>query len=143
MKKFTFQLEKILGIRQFQQEQAELELGKALAVEQSIQNKLDAVASQHAAVVKLIDGSSDFSEISSAQQYFKLLDVQKEQLLKALAEAKIVSEQKRAILQKAMQKCSSVTKFKEKEYAVYQQETALEEETLTDDIVTSHFRNNR
>jgi len=143
MKKFEFKLEKVLGIRRFQQEQAQIELGKALAAEQVIQNKLDQIAVQHATVVKQTELSTDFAELNAAQQYYKLLDIQKEQLLAELAKAKIVSEQKRAVLQKAMQKCSAVSKLREKELEVYNQETVLEEEILTDDIVTAHFRNSK
>ena len=38
MKKFQFELEEILNIRKFEQQQAEIELGKALASENEIQN---------------------------------------------------------------------------------------------------------
>ena len=41
MKKFNFQLEDILSIKKFQQEQAEIELGIALGEEQKINNKLE------------------------------------------------------------------------------------------------------
>ena len=46
MKKFKFELEDILKFRKFEQHQAEVELGKALAVEQEIQSNLDNLAQQ-------------------------------------------------------------------------------------------------
>lgn len=139
MKKFDFQLEKILEVRRFQQEQAELELGKALGEENIIQNKIDTIAYQHSAVVQQIKDSKDFAVINSAQQYFHLLDVQKESLLNDLVQAKLVTEQKRKVLQEKMKKTISIEKLREKELKKYQTEVLLEEETLTDDIVTSHY----
>ena len=41
MKKFEFELEEILNIRRFEQQQAEVELGKALAEEKKVQDKID------------------------------------------------------------------------------------------------------
>ena len=52
MKKFQFELEEILNIRKFEQQQAEIELGKALASENEIQSKLNALAMQQASVQK-------------------------------------------------------------------------------------------
>ena len=46
MKKFKFELEDILKFRKFEQHQAEVELGKALAEEQEIQSNLDNLAQQ-------------------------------------------------------------------------------------------------
>jgi|WetSurMetagenome_2_1015567.scaffolds.fasta_scaffold369716_2 flagellar protein FliJ len=141
MKKFEFKLEKVLGIRKFQQEQAEIELGKALSAEQTIQNKLDLLAMQHTAVVRQLDGCTDFNEISSAQLFFKFLDIQKEQLCNDMVKAKLITEQKRTLLRTAMQKCASVSKLRERQLQSYGQDVAREEESITDDIVTSHFRN--
>lgn len=139
MKKFNFQLEKILNVRRFQQEQAELALGKALGEENAIQKKIEMIAAQHSAVVHQISATTDFSAISAAQQYFQMLDVQKESLLNDLAQAKLITEQKRKILQEKMKKTSSLEKLREKEYNTYHSEAILEEEIITDDIVTSRF----
>jgi len=141
MKKFTFSLEKILGIRQFQQEQAELELGRALSVREGIAKKMSLLARQHVSAVGQTVGTTDLGILSNAQHYFRFLDMQKEQLLGELAQADITVEQKRLALQKAMQKCSSITKLREKQYERYCHEENIEEEKLTDDIVTSRFRN--
>ena len=139
MKKFNFQLEKILNVRRFQQEQAELALGKALGEENAIQKKIEMIAAQHSAVVHQISATTDFSAIRAAQQYFQMLDVQKESLLNDLAQAKLITEQKRKILQEKMKKTSSLEKLREKEYNTYHSEAILEEEIITDDIVTSRF----
>ena len=104
MKKFSFELEKVLEFRTFEKEQAEGELSKALAVETEINNNLNTIALQYATVKKQMKGSTDFQDVISQSQYYNLLDYQKEELLKQLAEAKLVSEQKREVLRECMKK---------------------------------------
>ena len=140
MKKFVFKLEDVLSIREFQQEQAEIELGKALEEERKIQEKLDAVAVQHAACVRQIDGTLDFSAIASAQQYFAMLEVQKNFLLEELTRAKLVTEQKRKILQEKMKKSASLSKLREKELVKFQKQVLDEEELAVDDVASSRYK---
>ena len=129
-----------MSIREFQQEQAEIELGKALEEERKIQEKLEAVAVQHAACVRQIEGSADFSTIASAQQYFALLEVQKNFLLEELAKAKLVNEQKRKVLQEKMKKSASLSKLREKELVKFQKQVLDEEELAVDDITSSRYK---
>ena len=65
MKKFKFELEDILKFRKFEQNQAEVELGKALAVEQEIQSKLDNLAQQKHSASEYIRGSKNFTDITN------------------------------------------------------------------------------
>ena len=60
MKKFSFELEDVLNFRKFERQQAEIELGKALAVEREIQDKLDYLAAQQVEVAEKSKGSKDF-----------------------------------------------------------------------------------
>lgn len=94
MKKFVFELEDVMKYREFVQSQAEIELGKAMAAEHEIQVKLDALAMQAVSVKNSMKGSTDFEAIRSANSFYTFLDTQKEFLLKKMAEAKIVSEEK-------------------------------------------------
>jgi flagellar FliJ protein len=71
MKKFVFDLQDILDIRKFEQQQAEIELGKALGVENEIQQKLNALAVRQASIQKTMKGSTDFNDIASANQFFQ------------------------------------------------------------------------
>ena len=56
MKKFEFELEEILNIRRFEQQQAEVELGKALAEEKKVQDKIDNLAMQQVTVKQQMKG---------------------------------------------------------------------------------------
>ena len=122
MKKFKFELEKILEFRDFEKQQAEGELAKALTVETEIQNNLNRIAQQFAALDNYMKGSLDFNDMVSMSKNKALLNYQKEELLKQLAEAKIVSEQKREILKECMKKTTALEKMKEMQYAQYKEE---------------------
>ena len=97
MKKFTFELQKVLEFRDFEKQQAEGELAKALAVETEINDNLKKIAQNYAAVKASMKGNLDFQDVMAQSQYNNLLEYQKEELLKQLAQAKLVTEQKREI----------------------------------------------
>ena len=137
MKKFKFELEKILEYRDFEKQQAEGELAKALAVETEIQNNLKKIAEQYADLDKYMSGSLDFSDMVSMSQNKNLLNYQKEELLKQLAEAKIVSEQKREVLKECMKKTSALEKMKEIQLAQYKEEVKRAENKRLQAIAAS------
>ena len=139
MKKFSFELEQILNLRQFQQEQAQIELGKAVSEEARIQDGLNTLALQHSQVKKEISGSKDFFSISQGQKYFSFLKLQEERLLEDLASAKIVTESKRQLFKEALQKTESLKKLKEQKLKEHRQLEEKEDDDNVDDIVTSSY----
>lgn len=139
MKKFNFELEEILNIRRFQQQQAEAELGKALAEEKKVQDKLDVLAARQVQVKNEMKGSVNFTDIANANQFYSYVRNQSESLLKELAELKLVSEQKREALKQAMQKTDSLEKLKEQQKDEYLAEQKKKEMREVDDIVTSRI----
>ena len=134
MKKFTFELEKVLEFRNFEKEQAEGELSKALAVETEINNNLKTIAQQYAAVKASMKGSKDFQDIMAQSRYNNLLDYQKEELLKQLAEAKLVTEQKREVLRECMKKTIALEKLREKKLEDWKQAADYEEAEMLDEV---------
>ncbi len=139
MKKFSFELEDLLKLRLFQQEEAEIELGKAVAEENRIQNKLDQLAEQYAVAKKNAAGVTDFSMIAASQQFFIFIKQQQEKLFSDMAKAKLITEEKRNVFKQALQKTESLSKLKEKQLDLYHQAENLEEENNTDDLVTSRY----
>lgn len=134
MKKFTFELEKVLEFRNFEKQQAEGELAKALAVETEINENLKKIAQNYAAVKAQMKGSQDFQDVMAQSQYNNLLEYQKEELLKQLTQAKIVSEQKREVLRECMKKTTALEKLKEKQLADWKQAADYEEAELLDEV---------
>ncbi|MCF0241567.1 MAG: flagellar export protein FliJ [Treponema sp.] len=139
MNKFSFELESVLEIRKFEEETAQSELAKALAVETGIQNNLNAVAAQYARTKESLKNNLDAQSYISSQQFFKVLDFQKEELLKKLAEAKMVSEQKRKNLLEKMQKVQALEKMKKIELEKYKNDLQREEDNDLDEINTIRY----
>ena len=82
-------------------------------------------------------GSVNFTDIANANQFYSYVRNQSESLLKELAELKLVSEQKREELKKAMQKTDSLEKLKEQQKDEYMADQKKKEMHEIDDIVTS------
>ena len=121
MAKFVFELQEILDVRNFEQEQAQIELGKAIAVENEINQNLNNIAQQYTVLKQSMKGVTDFNLVFAQNNHIKLLEYQKEELLKKLAEAKLVSEEKRKILQECMKKTSALEKFRDQQLEEYKQ----------------------
>jgi len=141
MKKFRFDLQDVLEVRKFEEDAATAELAKALAVENEIQNKLNTIALQYTQTKNSMKGNLNGMEYISAHQYFKLLEYQKEELFKELAEANIVTEEKRKILAGVMQKVQALETLKEDELKAYKKALNQEEEDQADEINTIRFNN--
>ena len=137
MKKFTFPLEDVMKYREYLQNQAELALGKAMAVEHGIQMKLDEVASQYASLAETMRGSTDFNGIARANDFYAFLDQQKDYLLEKMAEAKLVSEQKRKAMQEAMQKTEGLHKLRERQFDEYKDAEMSEANDIADDMTNA------
>lgn len=134
MKKFIFRLQNILNYREFLKDEAQADLAKALAVEREIEIQLETIAKNYAAVKSSTVGASDFSVISSANQYYVLLDRKKEELLLELAKAQMVSEQKREVLNEAMQEMKSLEKLRDKQHEQWKKDLLAEEELVADEV---------
>ena len=126
-KAFKFELQDVLDFRNFEKDQAQNELAKALAVETQINNNLQIIASQFVSVKKQIDASSSFEDIAAGNTRKKFLELQKEELLKQLAEA--------------MKKTTALEKLKEKQLEGWKEESDKEENDFIDDLANNgkHF----
>lgn len=134
MKKFKFELEQVLEIREFERQQAEGELAKCIAVENEINENLAIIANQYDVLKKSTKGSLDFSEMMGQSQYANLLDYQKEQLLLQLAQAKLETEEKRKVLTECMKKTSALEKMKELQYEDYKLELNQKENRRIEEL---------
>jgi len=139
LKKFVFELEQLLNLRKYEQDQAQIELGKAVQVEQQIQDGLDTLAQQYVATKKMTSGQSDFVALAKTQQFYNFIKQQQEKLMRDMASAKIVTEEKRALFNAAMQKHESLKKLKERQFAIFKEEQKKAEAKALDDIVTSKY----
>ena len=136
-------MQKVLDLREFERKQAEVDLGRALAEENKIKQTLELVAQQRVNSIAAADKMTDLHELYGVNQYFALLDQQKEKLLQDLAQAQIISEQKREVMREAMKKCKVLEQLRDSRLAAWKKERLAEEENAIDDIVTSRFETER
>ena len=139
MKKFKFSLEKVLSLREFEEKQAQIELGKAQSVVNDLNEQLKFIASERLKSNESRSKSSDLTFLMSIENYINGLDYKKEKLIEELAQAQIILEEKRAIVVEAIKKRKSLEKLKEKQFEEYKKQYNLEEEKILDEISTSKF----
>ena len=139
MKKFVFELEDVLKFRDFEREQAEMELAKALNAEREVQNKINSLAQKLSQSQKSVKNSKNLSEISKTNQYIQFVKDKTEIFLKELAELKLITEQKKEKLKLCIQKTDSLKNLKEAQYSEYKKNLYKAEDEVIDDIVTTRF----
>lgn len=142
MKKFNFSLEKVQNLKEFKKKQAEMELGKAVQEETKIQNTLDMIARKKVDTIRAADEMKDIGSLYSVQHYFSLLEERKEIAVEELTRAKVVTDEKRAAMERAMREVKAIENFKEMKKAEWKKEQQKEEENAIDEIVTSKYNRN-
>lgn len=137
MQKFSFNMQKILDLRNYELDQAELDLGKVNAEIARVNAALDQIARDRVDFGRLADQSHDFTMHSQTRAFFILLEQKKDGLLAELAQLEAIAEQKREVVRLAMQKVKVLEKLKEKKYAQWKAEFEAQEELAMDDAVTA------
>ncbi len=140
MKKFVFSMEKILDLREYEEKQAQIELGKAIGDAEKIRQQLNFVATEKAKMLSMDISGTSINERLVHENYLVRLDRQKEILLEELAAAELIVEEKRAVFAEALKKRKVLSNLKEKQLQQYKKEKQLEEDNIVDDIVTSRFK---
>lgn len=139
MKRFNFSLEKVQNLKEFKKKQSEMELGKAVQEETKIQNTLDMIARKKVDTIRAADEMKDIGSLYSVQHYFSLLEERKEIAVDELTRAKVVTDEKRAAMERAMREVKAIENFKEMKKAEWKKEQQKEEENAIDEIVTSKY----
>lgn len=137
MKKFAFSMQKILDLREFEKQQAELELGKANAEVSRIRGELGSIAASRAATINAYNTDTDLKVQSTIQSYFFLLDRRKEKLLEELERAEHAASEKREKVRLAMQRVKVLENLKDSKLKAWKKALLKEEDRATDDIVTA------
>lgn len=135
MKKFVFSLQKVLELREYEEDKAKLELGKAVAELERIKRLLQEVAQNRVKANLSRKDTTDVMVLMNIENYIIGLDAKKEKLLEELTMAQMFFEEKRDLYTKAMQDREVLSKLKEKQLSEYKKEVLKEEENALDDIV--------
>ena len=140
MKKFKFNLEKILQLRKFREEECKIALGQAISILNKIENEIKqtAVRRHAAASQRFIDPA----EITTWELYIKRLDFQAQKLAEQAAQAEIVVEEKRALYLEASRELKTMEKLKEKQQKSHRKEMFNHQMAEIDDITSARtFQN--
>ena len=135
MKKFVFSLQKVLELREYEEDKAKLELGKAVAEVERIKRLLEENARNRVAANQSRKDTNDVIILMNIENYIIGLDAKKEKLLEELTMAQMFFEEKRDLYTKAMQDREVLSKLKDKQLSEYKKEILKEEENALDDIV--------
>jgi flagellar FliJ protein len=135
MKRFRFNLDKLLELRQYYEREAELALARAMVELQSIQERLEKLAEERseAAAERFRPGRS-VAQIQATDLYILRLDKTKEVLLEAAAKAELVVAEKRQAYMEASRDRKVLDKLREKRLKEYKYQLSLEEIKTVDDI---------
>ncbi len=137
MKKFSFNLQKILALREFEEKQAQIELAKAISAADILQAELKDIAEQKLKQSYSRSQSSDILYLQSIEYYIQRLDLRTEEVLEELARAQMIIEEKRAEMADKMKNRKVLTKLKEKKKEEHRYDVLLSEEEIMDDISNS------
>jgi len=135
MKPFAFKLEKVLELRKYREEEAKIELGRAIGVLAGLESQLRALANERAraAAAQFSPGNSA-AQIQQYMFYLLRLDAAKEQLLNDITIAEMKVEEARAEFIEATRERKVLDKLKEKRGKEYRKEMLAEETKMLDDI---------
>jgi flagellar FliJ protein len=135
MKAFRFSLEKILKLRTYREQEAKIDLGRAIAVLSEIENRIKAVAEdRHRAATERFAPDNDALKMLYYENYISRLDQERDKLLEEAARAELVVEEKRNDYLEASRERKVLDKLKEKQEKKYRKEVFAGETKDLDDI---------
>jgi flagellar FliJ protein len=138
VKRFKFNLEKVLELRQYGEQEAKNELGRAIGILNSIENKIkqNAVVHSQAARERFegINAADGASSMMAWDSYILRLEQEAERLMEEAAQAELAVEEKRNLYLEASRELKVMEKLKEKREAEYRKEMFAAETKELDDI---------
>jgi flagellar FliJ protein len=135
VKRFSFDLEKFLELRKFREQEARIELGRAIGILSDIEKRILSLAEERArAAAGQFSPGNSAATIQQYMFYLLRLDAAREQLLKeaALAEQKV--EEAREAYIEASRDRKALDKLKEKREKEYHKAALAEDAKVLDDV---------
>ena len=135
MRRFNFNLEKILQIRKFKEEECKLALGQAISALNIIENKIMETAVKHQQASH--ERFNNAQEFASWDIYILRLEREAETLANQAAQAETVVEEKRALYLEAQKDLKALEKLKEKQQKEHRRETLKTEMNEVDELTAA------
>jgi len=134
MKRFAFSLEKVLNLRKHGEDEAKIELGRAISVLSDLEDKILALAQERArAAADQFNPSNSAALIQQYMLYIIRLDSKKEELLKEAAMAELKVEEAREAFIEASRERKVLDKLKEKLEKEHRKEALAQEGKALDE----------
>ena len=133
MKRFGFSLEKVLGLRKYREQEAKIELGRAVGVLTEIENRArETTAARHRAVRERFADPGGVMPVWD--NYAARLNQEGERLAAEAARAELAVEKKRALYMAASRELKVIEKLKERREKEYRRAALAAETAELDDI---------
>ena len=134
MKPFNFAMQKVLDLRTHYENEAKVELGRAVGVLTDLENKLIVLAAeQNRASSSQFQSGNDANTMQQYMYYLIRLENIKEQLLKETAIAELKVEEARELYIEASRERKVLDKLKEKKVKEHRKYVLYEEAKELDD----------
>jgi flagellar FliJ protein len=135
MKRFQFNLQKVLELRSYRERDAEIELGRAAGELSAIEQRIAALANERAqaAPERFAQGNGG-EAILRYDLYIRRLDKTRDQLLEEAAKAELKVEKAREEYLEASRDRKVLDKIRERRQREYRKELFAEETKALDDI---------
>jgi flagellar FliJ protein len=140
MKRFQFNLQKVLDLRAYREQDAEIELGRAISRLTGLRDRLKALAEERSQTAAgRFTRSNSAEDMLAYDRYITRLDSQKERLLEEAAAAEFAVSEKRETYLAASRDRKVLDKLREKRLEEYRKLALREEVKLTDDAASGQF----
>lgn len=140
MKRFSFNLEKVLSLRKYREQETEIELGRTIGILSEIEHNIKSVVEERFRAGDQFSGNS--AMIRSYMLYTARLDQEKERLLVEAARAEQNVEAARLVYLEASRDRKVLDKLKEKREKEYQKTALAEETKMLDDLGSARYNRN-
>jgi flagellar FliJ protein len=137
MKKFIFELEQVLDLRKYREQEAQIELGRAISVLTEIEMRIRSVAEERYRAGNQFSG--DGATIRSYMLYINRLDIEKERLLIEAAKAEQKVEEAREIYLETSSERKVLDELKNKQAEDYNKFVLAEETKVRDDLASARY----
>ena len=137
MKRFKFNLEKVLDIRKIKEEECRIALGFAISALNNIENKIKETAVKHHNAAKERFGNPN--DIASWDIYILRLEQEAVKLTEQAAHAQIIVDQKRGLYLEASKDLKAIEKLKEKKKTEYRKTMLNAQMNEVDDITSARL----
>ena len=137
MKRFKFNLEKILRIRKYREEECKQALGQAISVLNAIENEIKETALRHYKASS--ERFTNTNEMQSWDIYILRLEQEAAALANKAAQAELIVEEKREQYLEASKDLKAIEKLKEKQIAQYRREMLNAQMNEVDEITSARL----